>query len=100
MESLIKETIGVLVNPFIVILCFGIVEIIKQTPKVEILKPYLSLVSILTGLIISVAAHLTINDFVGIENWLTAVGTGVVSGISAVGLYEVIKALFKGKGQV
>lgn len=79
--------------PAIVVVCFLIGLCAKSVfPKAEKFIPCICGVC---GAILGVVVFYTIPGFIGADNWLTALATGIVSGLAATGTHQVYKQLSK-----
>ena len=79
--------------PAIVVVCYLIGMCVKSFfPKAEKFIP--CIVGICGG-ILGVVVFYTIPGFIAAENWITALATGIVSGLSSTGANQVYKQLTK-----
>lgn len=79
--------------PAIVVVCYLIGMCVKAfAPKAEKFIP--CIVGICGG-ILGIVVYFTIPGFIGAENWITALATGIVSGLASTGANQVYKQLMK-----
>ena len=83
--------------PVIMIMCY-FVGIICKSFKNEKLDSFIPDIVGVVGLGLGLAIYLTIPNFIPADNWAVAVAIGIVSGLSAVGVNQVIKQAEKMKG--
>lgn len=83
--------------PVIIIICY-FVGIICKSFKNEKLDSFIPDIVGVVGLVLGLVIYFTIPNFIPADNWAVAVAIGIVSGLSAVGVNQVIKQAEKLKG--
>lgn len=79
--------------PAIVVVCYLIGMCVKAFfPKAEKFIP--CIVGIVGG-ILGIVVYFTIPGYIGAENWIVALATGIVSGLASTGANQVYKQLTK-----
>ncbi len=80
--------------PAIVVIVYLIAYFLKLIPGETINRALPAICGVL-GLALGIVCHLTMPDFIGAENWLTAAAIGIVSGFSATGVNQIYKQISK-----
>lgn len=81
--------------PAIVVICYFVGFVCKSF-KNETLDRFIPDICGVLGAILGVVIFLTIPNFIPAENWIVALCIGIVSGLSATGINQVIKQLKEG----
>ncbi len=81
--------------PSIVIIVYLVAHGIKAVAKGEQIKRLLPVICGTLGLALGVICYLTLPEFIGAENWITAAAIGIVSGFSATGVNQIFKQISK-----
>ena len=80
--------------PAIVVVCYLVGMGCKAVGN-ENLDKFIPTICGLVGAILGIATFLTIPNFIPGDNWVIALATGIVSGLAATGINQVVKQ-FKG----
>lgn len=81
--------------PAIVVICYFVGFVCKSFEN-ETLDRFIPDICGVLGAILGVVIFLTIPNFIPAENWIVALCIGIVSGLSATGINQVIKQLKEG----
>lgn len=82
--------------PAIVVICYFVGYVCKSF-KNEGLDKFIPDICGALGAILGVVIYFTIPNFIPAENWVVALVIGIVSGLSATGINQVIKQLKEDK---
>ncbi len=78
--------------PIIVVICYIAITAIKST-KID--SRWYPLISCGIGILVGVAMHLILPEFIGTTSMMVAIISGAVSGLAATGSNQVLKQLMK-----
>lgn len=84
------DILGYVAAPAISIICFFVGQLFKNFTADEYHKHVPSLVAT-TGLVISVLGYIFIENYIPAQNIIEAIAIGIVSGIGATGVHQIIK---------
>lgn len=80
----------------IVVITYGIVEVIKALREIN--KENIPALCCVIGAILGVACYAVIDSFPA-DNFITAIATGIVSGLAATGGHQIIKQYTKKRSE-
>lgn len=78
--------------PAIVVICYLVGAGCKAVGN-ETLDKFIPTICGVVGAIVGIVAFLTIPNFIPGNTWLAALATGIVSGLAATGINQVVKQL-------
>ena len=81
--------------PAIVVICYLVGLGCKAVGSAHLDK-FIPTICGVVGGILGIASYLTIPNFIPGDNWITAVATGVVSGLAATGINQIYKQIKEG----
>lgn len=81
--------------PTVVLICWFVGYSIKQIAKNDKLDRFIPVICGVLGAILGIVIFYTIPGFIAADNWLVAFATGLFSGLSATGVDQIYKQLFK-----
>ena len=79
-------------SPAIAVICFFVGFACKRFDN-EKLNKFIPVICGLLGAILGIVAFITLPDYIGAENWLCALATGIISGLAATGAHQIYKQL-------
>lgn len=78
--------------PAIVVICYLVGIGLKAIGKEQVDKFIPTIVGVV-GALLGLATFLTIPNFIPGDNWAIALATGIVSGLSATGINQIVKQI-------